>query len=264
MIIEVHNELPRSDSYAAERTRGLYNVDPQDGASFRITVDLPVDENDPAAGTQWQIGVVVGPSGSGKSSILRQLREVPMQTGSGDVFTWDEPRTGFSDDGTVIEDLTKLAEFVGYKDPYARATAALASVGLGSVPSWLRPRSVLSMGEGFRADMAWLLITENEGGRVVLDEFTSVLDRQVAQVGAAAFAKSWRRQPGRQIILFTCHYDVLQWLQPDWVLDTQEGLDQFAEDRGVVPAREGDFRDLSDDAVLRKWPLGELVDTLVI
>lgn len=241
MIIEVHNELPRSDSYAAERTRSLYNVDPQDGASFKITVDLPVEDD------AWQIGVVVGPSGSGKSSVLRELV---------DEVGWWEADFAWSD-VPIIEELSSSRD-------YAKATAALASVGLGSVPSWLRPRHVLSMGEGFRADMANLLLMEHEGGRVVLDEFTSVLDRQVAKIGAAAFAKAWRRVPGRQIILFTCHYDVLQWLQPDWVLDTQEGLDQFAEDRGVVPAREGDFRDLSDDAVRRKWPLGELVDTLVI
>jgi hypothetical protein len=75
-----------------------------------------------------------------------------------------------------------------------------------------------------------------------VDEFTSVLDRRVAQVAAGAFAKSWRRVPGRQIILVGCHYDVIPWVQPDWLLDTTGGLDQFADERGVVQAQEGSFQ----------------------
>ena len=54
-----------------------------------------------------------------------------------------------------------------------------------------------------------------------VDEFTSVIDRQIAKVGAAAFAKTWRRGRG-QIVLLSCHYDVIEWLQPDWVYDTAE------------------------------------------
>src|SRR5690606_14432171 len=99
-------------------------------------------------------------------------------------------------------------------------TAALAAVGLGSVPTWLRPHRVLSNGERFRADLARLVCEAPE--RVVVDEFSSVVDRQVAQIGAAAFAKAWRRTNG-QALLLTCHYDVLDWLQPDWVFDTATG-----------------------------------------
>ena len=219
MRIDIDQQVPAYDSYAAERTRGLYNVDVLDGQRFQLSVDIPVEQED------WQIGIVVGPSGSGKSSILRALKE---QKG------WIEPTFRWPSDVPIIEELGR--------GDYAKATAALAAVGLGSVPSWLRPRSVLSMGEGFRADMAVLLLATNPGDTVMLDEFTSVLDRQVAQVGAGAFAKAWRRKPGRRIILFTCHYDVLDWVRPDWWLDTEEGLDEFAADRGVVVARKGDFQ----------------------
>jgi GNAT superfamily N-acetyltransferase len=55
----------------------------------------------------------------------------------------------------------------------------------------------------------------------VVDEFTSVIDRQIARVGATAFAKSWRRTGG-QVVLLSCHYDVIEYLQPDWVYDTKE------------------------------------------
>lgn len=217
MILTVDQEVPAFDSYAAERARGLYNVGVADGRRFRLQADIPVEDRD------WKIGVVVGPSGSGKSSILRGLKN----------WGWVEPQFKWPHDKPIIECLDEEGSF-------AKATASLAAVGLGSVPSWLRPRQVLSMGEGFRADMAKLLLSPTTD--VVLDEFTSVLDRQVAKVGAGAFAKAWRKQD-RSIILFTCHYDVLEWIEPDWFLDTAEGLDQFAEDRGVVVARKGDFQE---------------------
>jgi hypothetical protein len=59
---------------------------------------------------------------------------------------------------------------------------------------------------------------------VVVDEFTSVVDRQIAKVGALAFGKAWRRNKGHKAVLLSCHYDIIEWLQPDWVynIDTNE------------------------------------------
>ena len=56
----------------------------------------------------------------------------------------------------------------------------------------------------------------------MVDEWTSVIDRQIARVGSLAFAKAWRRGSGRAVLL-SCHRDVLPWLQPDWVFDTATG-----------------------------------------
>ena len=56
---------------------------------------------------------------------------------------------------------------------------------------------------------------------VVFDEFTSVVDRQVAQTASMAINKAVHRT-GKRFIAVTCHYDVLQWLQPNWVFDTNE------------------------------------------
>ncbi|MFX8485448.1 ABC transporter ATP-binding protein, partial [Acinetobacter baumannii] len=81
-------------------------------------------------------------------------------------------------------------------------TAALSSVGLGSVPTWLRPYQVLSNGEQFRANLARLIA--EAPGQAVLDEFSSVVDRQIARIGAGAFAKAWRRTSG-QAVLLSCH-----------------------------------------------------------
>ena len=129
-------------------------------------------------------------------------------------------------------------------------TAALGAVGLGDVPAWLRPYHVLSNGERFRADLA--RIVAEKPARVVIDEFTSVVDRQIAKVGAGAFAKSWRRTTG-QAVLLTCHYDVLDWLEPDWVYDTRDGVFsrgsvQHKRPRLEVEIREGGWE---------LWPLFE-------
>ena len=100
---------------------------------------------------------------------------------------------------------------------FNQATGALASVGLGDVPSWLRPFNALSNGQQFRAGLA-RLVTEAPD-EVVVDEFTSVIDRQIAKVGALAFGKNWRRNKGKKVVLLSCHYDIIEWLQPDWVYD---------------------------------------------
>jgi GNAT superfamily N-acetyltransferase len=55
---------------------------------------------------------------------------------------------------------------------------------------------------------------------VLFDEFTSVVDRNVAQIGSAAVAKAIRAGHIRcRFVAVTCHYDVAQWLAPDWVVD---------------------------------------------
>jgi len=67
----------------------------------------------------------------------------------------------------------------------------------------------------------------------VIDEFTSVVDRTVAQIASCAVAKAVRRlgqapaESGtvRKFVAVACHYDILEWLNPDWVFDP--ALNQF-------------------------------------
>jgi GNAT superfamily N-acetyltransferase len=59
---------------------------------------------------------------------------------------------------------------------------------------------------------------------VVFDEFTSVVDRTVAKVCSAAIAKGIRnRHLPCRFVAVTCHYDVADWLEPDWVVDMSIG-----------------------------------------
>jgi GNAT superfamily N-acetyltransferase len=55
---------------------------------------------------------------------------------------------------------------------------------------------------------------------VAFDEFTSVVDRNVAQIGSAAVSKAIRNGTvACRFVAVTCHYDVADWLEPDWVVD---------------------------------------------
>ena len=91
-------------------------------------------------------------------------------------------------------------------------TAALASVGLGDVPAWLRPYAVLSNGERFRADLA--RIVAEAPARVVVDEFTSVVDRQKSCTGGLAFQKGVAGGPWAKRCCFAITTQLLA-LQPD-------------------------------------------------
>lgn len=195
MRIEVRHRCADASSYRAARVKSLFNVD--DGSAFELDADLPIE------GADWKVGLVVGPSGSGKTSIGRAL------FGGADFY---EP-TGWPDDRPIIDAIAADGSFDD-------ATAALSAVGLGSVPSWLRPYGVLSNGERFRADLARIVC--DRPARVVIDEFTSVVDRQIARIGAGAFAKAWRRTGG-QAVLLSCHYDIAEWLEPDWIFNTATG-----------------------------------------
>jgi GNAT superfamily N-acetyltransferase len=123
---------------------------------------------------------------------------------------WEQRRPA---DGAVLDG---FPEEVSIKD----IAALLSAVGFASPPAWLRPYQVLSTGQQFRASLARLLATGLQGRAsgtpLVFDEYTSVVDRTVAQLGSAALAKAVR-QRGLQFVAVTCHEDVEAWLQPDWV-----------------------------------------------
>ena len=96
-------------------------------------------------------------------------------------------------------------------------TKTLCSVGFASPPDWLKAYDCLSQGEKMRVDIAGALCLDQP--LVVFDEFTSVVDREIAKVSAFAISKAVRRSK-KQFIAVTCHYDVIDWLDPDWVFCT--------------------------------------------
>lgn len=96
-------------------------------------------------------------------------------------------------------------------------TKTFNSVGFSSPPSWLKPYSVLSEGEKMRVNLARCLLAKKD--IIVFDEFTSVVDRNIAKIGSYAVAKEVRRRD-KQFIAVSCHFDILEWLEPDWIFDT--------------------------------------------
>lgn len=146
----------------------------------------------------WQIGLIVGKSGTGKTTIAKQLFENAYITN----FEYQAE--------TVLDDMPK-------DKSVDEITRAFNSVGFSSPPSWLKPYSVLSNGEKMRCDLARAILSDTE--LFVFDEFTSVVDRQVAQVGSFAMQKAIRKTK-KKFIAVTCHFDVEDWLLPDWVFNT--------------------------------------------
>lgn len=148
----------------------------------------------------WNIGLVIGASGTGKSTILNELYSEYL-----DNYTYNNDKSVLDNmpDNVTTQDVHK----------------AFNSVGFSSTPSWLKPYNVLSNGEKMRVDLARAILLNRD--IIVFDEFTSVVDRQVAKVGAFATQKSVRREK-KKFIAFTCHYDVEQWLMPDFVFSTDE------------------------------------------
>jgi GNAT superfamily N-acetyltransferase len=243
---------PVHDSFRVQQVAGMFDVPLAEKATERFEVELPLDETD------WQIGLIVGPSGSGKSTVARHAFGTPAKANpptniaegtsppapgsAGGLYAgapWPTDRAVVDCFGDSFGDL-----------PVRTIIELFTAVGFGSPPSWIKPYHVLSCGERFRCDLARALsigfinpcraggcvanppssVAEDTrpsapgsaGGSplIAYDEFTSVVDRTVAKVCSAAIAKGIRHGhlPCR-FVAVTCHYDVTEWLEPDWVLD---------------------------------------------
>ena len=148
----------------------------------------------------WNIGVIYGGSGCGKSTILNTLggvKEIEFDKEKALIsnFDWLEPE---------------------------QASRVLTSIGLSSVPTWLRPFHLLSNGEQYRATLAYTIAKANDGDTILIDEYTSVVDRDVAKAMSFALQKYIRRE-NKKIILASCHFDIMEWLLPDWTYSPEIG-----------------------------------------
>ncbi len=190
-VIDVSVATPVSTSLRASQLSSMFDVPPQERHDLSWRIDAPWEQR------PWNVGLIVGPSGAGKTTIMRSV--------------FGEPSTCEWGGESVIDDFASQHTI---KD----ISEACSAVGFNTIPAWLRPFHVLSNGEQFRVTLARLLMDTPHDQPIVIDEFTSVVDRQVAAVGANAVQK-WVRRQDRQFVAVTCHYDVLDWLQPDWVID---------------------------------------------
>lgn len=181
---------------------GMFELPPTQRSELHWQGELPLDAK------PWSIGMIVGPSGAGKTTLAKQLFGKELVS----CFDW-------SNDRSIVDDFPKG---MGIKE----VTGLLSKVGFSSPPAWLRPFRCLSNGEQFRVTLARAMAETD--GLFVVDEFTSVVDRTVAQIGSAALAKAIRRSD-RRMIAVGVHYDVIDWLQPDWIFEPHINRFQWRE-----------------------------------
>jgi ABC-type lipoprotein export system ATPase subunit/GNAT superfamily N-acetyltransferase len=151
---------------------------------------------------EWNIGLIVGQSGTGKTTIATdKFKDFYLFK----EHFWDSKKSivdNFNNDlssDKIIESLTK--------------------VGFSSPLNWLKPYQLLSNGQKMRVDLARLLLENTQ--TVIFDEFTSVVDRDVAKITSLAVS-DFIRKNNYKFIAVSCHSDIKEWLRPDWIFDTNE------------------------------------------
>lgn len=157
---------------------------------YKFSGETSLEITIPQIPHDFGIGLLVGSSGSGKSTILNKI-------GSPEIVHWDN-------------ELSVASHFKNANIAKNR----LSGVGFNSIPSWLKPYNVLSTGEKFRADIARMI-----KNNAVIDEFTSVVDRTVAKSCSYAVKRFIDKEKIRNVTFASCHYDIIDWLQPDWIYD---------------------------------------------
>ncbi len=172
---------------------GLPERDPPHSVAEGIALDIrPRD-----------LVLFTGPSGSGKSSLMR---EAAKQLGAVDAFALDLPNAPLIDalPGSVEERL-----------------ATLSGCGLSEARLLLRTPAELSEGQCYRFRLAFALASRSPW--IVADEFTATLDRPLAKVVAFNLRKLVSRT-GTGVLAATTHDDVVEDLNPDlWVRCLGEG-----------------------------------------
>jgi len=189
--IDLVVESPIIESSRVQQLSAMFDCPLAEKSHIEWHGELPMEAQ------PWNVGLIVGPSGCGKSSIGRQLFK---QNYDAEIH-WGA--------GAVIDD---FAAHFGME----QIAATCQAVGFNTIPAWARPFHVLSNGEKFRVELARRLLEMPDP--IIVDEFTSVVDRQVAKIGAHAVQKYIRKHK-RQFVAISCHYDIVDWLQPDWIFE---------------------------------------------
>lgn len=191
MILDFHikKQAQKIDSFRVAKLYGMFDLN-DEHLKLNIKGSLKLPD-------KWNVGVIVGRSGTGKTSIANKLWNVFSTK-----YT-DKPIIDEMPSDKTVEEITKLFNNVGFSSP----------------PKWLNKYSDLSNGEKMRVDLAKALLMNEK--IIVFDEFTSVVDRDVAKITSMVVAKNVRKYD-KQFIAISCHYDILDYIEPDWVFSVDE------------------------------------------
>jgi uncharacterized protein len=150
-----------------------------------------------------QITLLSGPSGSGKSALLRQLRRIATAR-------WIDLRDAPLANQPIVDCFANAA-----LDEVLRM---LSHVGLADVWTYLRTPNELSDGQRWRLRLAISLHqARQKAGPAIFaaDEFAAILDRVTASIVARVLRR--RIQGSLSAIVATSHDDLIDSLTPDVV-----------------------------------------------
>lgn len=272
MRFEITLESPVRPSFRVQQAAGMFDVPLGQKLRERFVVDVPPQSED------WRIGLIVGPSGSGKSTLAGHLFGARSASGA----DWPCDRAVIEVfDGMTLKEAAGLLTAVGFASPpawlrpyhllsngerarcdlarrfaealYPRAEQRGTAEGTADQAASAATTELPGPGDATPENEPWHALLPPQADRrlplVVCDEFTSVVDRQAARAIAAGTARRIRegRLPCR-FAAVTCHYDVMDWLAPDWVIDmavkrfTRRCLPRPAIRLEIVPCRREAWR----------------------
>lgn len=208
-VVSLQSEVFKS--FRCQKAANSLDIDMEKKSLHQLNVQADLS-------APYGIGLILGASGSGKTTLARSIWGT----------FWE--RSVLRGELPVIEQFPK-------EWSYDQCAEALSGIGLTSVPCWIRPAYTLSNGQRARAEAALLLaqFSQTAGDPIIIDEWTSVVDRTVAKVMSHCIQK-WARRSETPVVLLSCHYDVVDWLNPDWVIDCNKQT--YEERRGMVGAHQ--------------------------
>ncbi len=178
-----------------------------------------------------RITLLVGPSGSGKSSALGRI-EGHFSGGC------TVNRVSFPPEAAIID---RVAPWAALDE----ALSILTCCGLGEPHLWVRRFGELSDGERFRARLARAIALHSRNGTagapLLCDEFCSVLHRRVARAISYNLRKLVTRR-NLSVVLASSNEDVITDLQPDTIVWLRGCGRCEVEQRAVRPNRPISFR----------------------
>lgn len=180
-------------TYRTQRAADSVNLNIKEKSVHELKVRADLD-------SPFSVGCIYGASGSGKTTLATQVFGTPT---------------------SVLDPSTPIIEQFPKDMSYESCVEALTGVGLSSIPCWIRPVYTLSNGQRARAEAALAIAMAKKGDTVVFDEWTSTVDRNVAKIMSHRLQKVARKK-GVRVVVCSCHYDVLPWLEPDWSIDCNE------------------------------------------
>lgn len=190
MKYEVLLESPINNNFRCKLACDSLDIDIQKKSKHHLVIDANIPN-------EYNVGLILGASGSGKTTLAKQM--------FGDNI-FNSP---------LQQDIPIINQFSSdFK--YEECASMLSGIGLNSIPCWVRPIYTLSNGQKARAEAALLMSLDRD--TIVIDEWTSVVDRTVAKAMSHTLQK-YAKKNNKKIVLCSCHYDVIEWLNPDWIID---------------------------------------------